>query len=73
MQDPLDHFIQQEDLGRLRHAIHRLPETERLVLRCIDLHEMTEEDTSTCSGLPHVEVREALNRARRMLVARLTA
>ncbi len=69
--DPLELLIHQEDLGRLRHAVHRLPETERLVLRCIDLHEMSESDTSDCTGIPHQEVRENLERARRMLVARL--
>lgn len=69
--EPLDQMIANEEREYLTSAISRLPETERLVLRMVDLHGVSVEDTAACTAMRHAQVRKALERARRMLKDRL--
>ncbi len=71
MQCPLDQMIAAEESEELARAIQRLPETERLVLRMVTLHGISESDTARCMATPRIKVRQALARANGMLRARL--
>ena len=69
--EPIDRLIAQEEREHLTGAIRRLPETERMVLRMVDIEGFSESDTASCAAMPMAKVRSALNRAREMLKARL--
>ena len=71
MLDPLEMMVRQEEREHLTGAIRRLPETERMVLRMVDIEGFSESDTASCAAMPMAKVRSALARAREMLKARL--
>lgn len=70
--DPLDLMVAAEERDQMTGAIARLPETERLVLRMVDVEGFGTEETAGCLAMRHGQVRKALERAREMLKARLT-
>ncbi len=65
--DPLEQMVEAEERDAITGAISRLPERERLVLRMVAIEGFQDDDVSGCLGLRHREVREALERARKML------
>lgn len=69
--DPLDQMVAAEERAHLSTAISRLPETERLILRMVDVEGFGTEETASCLAVRHAQVRKALERARGMLKARL--
>ncbi len=71
MLDPLEMMVRQEERDQMTGAIRSLPETERLVLRMVDLEGFSESDTASCAAMPMAKVRSALARARALLKARL--
>lgn len=70
--EPLDQMIAAEERSHLTSAISRLPETERLVLRMVDVEGFGTEETAGCLAMRHAQVRKALERARKMLASRLS-
>lgn len=69
--DPLSAMIAAEERDHLTSAISRLPETERLILRMVDVEGFGTEETAGCLAMRHGQVRKALERARLLLKARL--
>lgn len=69
--EPIDQLIAKEEWDLLTGAVRKLPETERLVFRMIELEQISERDTSRCAAMPAAKVRRCLARAREMLKARL--
>ncbi len=68
---PLDSIIAQEERDQLSAAIRALPETERLILRMVDIEGFSESDTSRCTAVSMAKVRSALFRARERLKLRI--
>lgn len=66
-------MVAAEERDHLTGAISRLPETERLVLRMVDVEGFGTEETAGCLAMRHAQVRKALDRARSLLKARLAS
>ena len=69
---PLEAMIAAESHASVHRAISNLPDIERLVFRMIAVEGFGEVETATCIAMRPSKVRQAMERARVMLRARLT-
>lgn len=71
--DPLENLTRGESVELLRHALLGLPVHYREVVVLCELEELPYADAAETLGVPVGTVRSRLNRARTMLVARMSA
>lgn len=69
--DPLERLLAIEHRDQVTGAIAKLPETERLIFRMVDVEGFGTKETAGCLAMRHQQVRSALKRARSMLASRL--